>query len=60
MNTAQKETYGYNTDEKVVLRVRAMEAFESMCEIARQKGYMSDEGIETVINKSRQERKIAS
>ena len=42
---------------EAVIRARAMEAFESMREIARQKGYMSDEEIETVINKSRQERR---
>ncbi len=41
---------------EAVIRARAVEAFESMREIARQRGYMSDEEIEAEIAAARRER----
>lgn len=41
---------------EAIIRARAMEAFESMREIARQRGWMSDEEIEAEIAAARRER----
>ena len=59
-NTAQEETYGYNADDEILIRVRAMEALRQMRAYAESKGWMSDEEIEAKIAVARRERKKAS
>jgi len=55
-NTAQEETYGYNADDEILIRVRAMEALRQMRAYAESKGWMSDEEIEAEIAAARRER----